>query len=77
MTDSMSVWTEGNVIHLPRSYMHLNERMFTQSLILHYPNFQQILRESLRLIVGEEVETRVEIGVAKDGSGVGGKNIYF
>ena len=48
-----------------------------QSLILHYPNFQRILRESLRLIVGEEVETRVEIGVAKDGSGVGGKKMYF
>jgi hexokinase len=42
---------------------------------LHYPYFQQILRESLRFIVGEEVENRVEIGVAKDGSGVGGKKI--
>ena len=40
---------------------------------MHYPNFQRILRESLRLIVGEEVEARVEIGEAKDGSGVGGK----
>ena len=40
---------------------------------MYYPNFQQILRESLRLIVGEEVEKRVEIGAAKDGSGVGGK----
>lgn len=41
------------------------------SLVEHYPNFQQILRESLRLLVGEEVEKRVEIGLAKDGSGVG------
>jgi len=52
----------------------LNDRLgvgVDGSLILHYPNFQRILRESLRLIVGEEVETRVEIGVAKDGSGVG------
>lgn len=50
---------------------------YVTSLVLHYPNFQEILRESLRSIVGEEVEARVEIGVAKDGSGVGGKNISF
>jgi len=52
----------------------LNDRLdvgVDGSLVLYYPNFQQILRESLRLIVGEEVEKRVEIGVAKDGSGVG------
>jgi len=41
------------------------------SLIEHYPNFERILRESLRLIVGESVERRVDIGMAKDGSGVG------
>ncbi|KAH9482884.1 Glucokinase [Psilocybe cubensis] len=41
------------------------------SLIEHYPNFGKILRESLVLLVGEEVEQRVEIGLAKDGSGVG------
>jgi hexokinase len=52
----------------------LNDRLdvgVDGSLVLYYPHFQQILRESLRLIVGEEVEKRVEIGVAKDGSGVG------
>ncbi|KAF5387613.1 hypothetical protein D9615_000084 [Tricholomella constricta] len=41
------------------------------SLIEHYPNFNRTLRESLRSLVGEEVEKRVEIGLAKDGSGVG------
>ncbi|PPQ68776.1 hypothetical protein CVT24_007718 [Panaeolus cyanescens] len=41
------------------------------SLVEHYPNFTKILRESLRLLVGEAVEKRVEIGLAKDGSGVG------
>ncbi|KAG5644937.1 hypothetical protein DXG03_007402 [Asterophora parasitica] len=41
------------------------------SLIEHYPNFQRTLRESLRSLVGEDVEQRVEIGMAKDGSGVG------
>ncbi|KAF8803727.1 hexokinase [Phlegmacium glaucopus] len=41
------------------------------SLVEQYPNFQRILRESLRLLVGEEVEQHVEIGLAKDGSGVG------
>jgi len=41
------------------------------SLIEHYPNFQRTLRESLRSLVGEEIVKRVDIGLAKDGSGVG------
>ncbi|RDX53014.1 hexokinase [Lentinus brumalis] len=41
------------------------------SLIQHYPNFNARLRDSLRELVGEEVEAKVEIGLAKDGSGVG------
>ncbi|TFK83345.1 hypothetical protein K466DRAFT_665894 [Polyporus arcularius HHB13444] len=41
------------------------------SLIQHYPNFNARLRDSLRELVGAEVETKVEIGLAKDGSGVG------
>ena len=44
------------------------------SLIQFYPNFEARLRESLRGIVGEEVEKKVEIGLAKDGSGVGGES---
>ncbi|KAH9853885.1 hexokinase [Lenzites betulinus] len=42
------------------------------SLIQHYPNFNARLRESLRELVGPEVEKKVDIGLAKDGSGVGG-----
>lgn len=42
------------------------------SLIQHYPNFNARLRESLRELVGDEVEKKVDIGLAKDGSGVGG-----
>ena len=42
------------------------------SLIQHYPNFNARVRDSLRELVGEEVEAKVEIGLAKDGSGVGG-----
>jgi hexokinase len=42
------------------------------SLIEFYPNYEKSLRESLKLLVGEEVERRVDIGMAKDGSGVGG-----
>jgi hypothetical protein len=42
------------------------------SLIEHYPNYERTLRESLRALVGEEIEKRVDIGLAKDGSGVGG-----
>ncbi|KAJ3554795.1 hypothetical protein NM688_g2922 [Phlebia brevispora] len=41
------------------------------SLIEHYPRFNTRLRASLRTLVGVEVEDRVDIGMAKDGSGVG------
>ncbi|KAJ3527276.1 hypothetical protein NMY22_g9850 [Coprinellus aureogranulatus] len=41
------------------------------SLVEHYPNFQDKIRTSLRFLVGEDVEKRVDIGLAKDGSGVG------
>ncbi|KAJ3872449.1 hypothetical protein F5051DRAFT_339339 [Lentinula edodes] len=41
------------------------------SLIQHYPHFERTMRESLRSIVGAAVERRVDIGLAKDGSGVG------
>ncbi|KAG2119119.1 uncharacterized protein F5147DRAFT_668293 [Suillus discolor] len=41
------------------------------SLVEFYPNFQTKLRASLRALVGPEVESRVDIGMAKDGSGAG------
>nr|GAT53802.1 glucokinase [Mycena chlorophos] len=41
------------------------------SLIQFYPHFEETLRESLRAVVGADIEKRVEIGLAKDGSGVG------
>ncbi|KAF9649343.1 hexokinase [Thelephora ganbajun] len=41
------------------------------SLIQFYPNFETQLRDSLRHLVGKKVEEAVEIGMAKDGSGVG------
>jgi hexokinase len=47
------------------------------SLIQFYPNFEERIRDSLRAIVGPEVEKRVEIGLAKDGSGVGGVSHTF
>jgi hexokinase len=43
------------------------------SLIQLYPNFEHHLRESLRMLVGKDAERNVDIGMAKDGSGVGGK----
>ena len=43
------------------------------SLVEHYPGFQDKIRASLRFLVGEDVEKRVDVGLAKDGSGVGGK----
>ena len=42
------------------------------SLIQHYPNFNARMRDSVRELVGKEVEEKLEIGLAKDGSGVGG-----
>ena len=34
------------------------------------------MREALRILLGEEVEKQVEMGLAKDGSGVGGKSSW-
>lgn len=47
------------------------------SLVEFYPNFQTKLRASLRALVGPEVESRVDIGMAKDGSGAGGRSNQF
>ena len=43
------------------------------SLVEYYPNFQGHIRETLRDIsgIGEAGEKKVQIGIAKDGSGVG------
>ncbi|KAF8204848.1 hexokinase [Pholiota molesta] len=69
------IQTEHATLHGEHNPVYgLNERLgvgVDGSLIEHYPNFQTILRESLQTLVGEEVEQRVEIGLAKDGSGVG------
>lgn len=42
-------------------------------MVQFYPGFEDRLRDALRDIVGEEAEKNVVIGMAKDGSGVGGK----
>ena len=43
------------------------------SLVEFYPNFEEYIREALREIpeIGPQGEKRVQIGIAKDGSGVG------
>lgn len=41
------------------------------SLVEFYPRFEERVRYALRELLGEDVERRVEIGMAKDGSGVG------
>lgn len=51
----------------------MGQELTLHSLIQHYPNFEKMMRESLKELVGEDVEKKVEIGLAKDGSGVGGK----
>ena len=34
------------------------------------------MREALQILLGEEIEKRVEMGLAKDGSGVGGASSW-
>lgn len=46
------------------------------SMAEHYPHFEERVREALRVVLGKEVEQRIKIGMAKDGSGVGGK-LFF
>ncbi|BGP16477.1 hypothetical protein JCM10213_007917 [Rhodosporidiobolus nylandii] len=41
------------------------------SLVEFYPRFEQRVRDALKELLGEEVEQRVAIVMAKDGSGVG------
>ena len=47
-------------------------RVFLDSLYQHYPGFENRMREALRLLLGEEFEKLVLMGLAKDGSEVGG-----
>ncbi|TRM68496.1 hypothetical protein BD626DRAFT_481894 [Schizophyllum amplum] len=41
------------------------------SLIQFYPNFETTMREAVRQLCGEAAEKSLDIGLAKDGSGVG------
>jgi hexokinase len=43
------------------------------SLVEFYPQFEAYMRRSLRAIVGPDAEKLINIGMAKDGSGVGGE----
>jgi hypothetical protein len=38
------------------------------------PGFQNRVREALKILLGEEGTARVRMGLAKDGSGVGGRS---
>jgi hypothetical protein len=41
------------------------------------PNFETNVRKALRELLGEEGEKRIKMGMAKDGSGVGGERETF
>ena len=43
------------------------------SLAEHYPDFEARMRVAVQRIIGANAERRIEIGLAKDGSGVGGE----
>jgi hexokinase len=47
------------------------------SLVELYPHFEIRLRQALVEIVGQDVERKVRFGLAKDGSGVGGKLTFI
>ena len=47
------------------------------SLVEFYPRFEARIRDGLRDLLGKEVEPKITIGLAKDGSGVGGKPAEF
>lgn len=64
--------TGGKVIY---SLLQLAFNVGLFSLVEHYPYFETRLRAALNSIVGTAAEQRVEIGMAKDGSGVGGKTL--
>ncbi|KAF8313046.1 hypothetical protein DL93DRAFT_2059334 [Clavulina sp. PMI_390] len=42
------------------------------SVVEHYPHFEERVRIALKAMLGPEIESRIKIGMAKDGSGVGG-----
>jgi len=41
------------------------------SMAEHYPHFEERVRIALKAMLGPETESRIKIGMAKDGSGVG------
>jgi hexokinase len=41
------------------------------------PGFQDRVREALKILLGEEGTARVRMGLAKDGSGVGGMSFFL
>jgi len=54
------------------SWLATNFRVGCDSLYQHYPGFEKLMLGALRVLLGEEFEKQVEMGLAKDGSGVGG-----
>jgi len=48
--------------------------LINSSVAEFLPGFQDRVREALKVLLGEEGTARVRMGLAKDGSGVGGKS---
>ena len=46
------------------------------SLYQPHLGFEERMREVLRIMLGKEVEKRVEMGLAKDGSGIGSASSF-
>lgn len=46
-------------------------------MVQFYPGFEDRLRDALRDLIGPDAEKKVVIGMAKDGSGVGGTSAIY
>jgi hexokinase len=53
----------------------LNVCSLEYSVAEHYPHFEERMRVALKSMLGVGIESRIKIGMAKDGSGVGGKSV--
>jgi len=60
------------------TFLFLRPRRFVfNSMAELYPHFNERLRDSLVILLGEKLAKRVRISLAKDGSGVGGESFVF
>lgn len=60
--------SSANPVHIPYRLTPLFASVFE-----FLPFFEERMRAALRLILGDDGEKRIRMGLARDGSGVGGR----